>query len=345
MKLFSNDLGIDLGTANTRIYVDNQGVKLREPSVVALERSTGKTLKVGAEAERMLNRTPGNVVAMHPLKDGVVSDDELTAKMLKEFYTAVSGGTLLSPKPRVVISVPSGVTQVEERTVINAALNAGARRAYLVEAPLAAALGAGLDISGPEGHLVVDIGCGTTDAAILSMNGVVVSDSIQIAGSTFDEAISHYVRQAYSLVIGDSVAEDIKIQIGSVMPRPEVLRMRVRGRDYTTGKPLEVELASDEIQRVLHGIAQHIVDMVLSLLDKATPELHSDISKNGIVLTGGGSQLFGLAQLLSERVGIPCTLADDPGSCVAFGCGKSLSWINHMTEGILNLARRRAMRA
>lgn len=344
MKLFSNDLGIDLGTSNILIYMDGVGIVIREPSVVAVDKNTGKVMTVGAAARNMLGRTPGNVVAMRPMKDGVISDHELAVKLLEDLIKKASKTSFFTPKPRVVVSVPSGVTEVEERTLINAVMDAGARRAFLIEEPLAAALGAGLDISGPNGHMVVDIGSGTTDIAILSMNGVAVSSSIKVAGDAFDEAIGRYMRKTHDLAIGQTVAEDIKIQIGGVVPRPEVLSMSVKGRNIKKGKPAEVEVDSEEIRDVLLRTALAIKDQVLSVLEDASPELISDVVENGITLTGGGSQLYGMDQLLQEMTGIECILADDPDHCVAYGCGKSLSWINHMSEGPINIARRRAMR-
>ena len=342
-RLFSHDLGIDLGTANVLIYEDNKGIVIREPSVVAVDKNTGKILEVGAAARNMLGRTPGNVVAMHPLKDGVISDHEMTVKMLQAFFRQVSKSSLFTPKPRVVVCVPSGVTEVEERTVINAAIDAGARRVYLIEEPLAAALGAGLDIRGPNGHMVVDIGGGTTDVAVLSLSGVAVSSSIKVAGDAMDEAIARYVRRKHGVVIGQVTAEDIKIQIGCVYPRPENVSMNVKGRDAKTGMPRELTLLSSEVFEVLRRPARQIADEVLSVLEETSPELVSDISENGITLTGGGSQIWGMDKLLTERTGILCTLADDADSCVAYGCGKSLAWINHMTEGPINIARKRIM--
>ena len=343
-QLFSNDLGVDLGTSNVLIYVDGKGVVIREPSVVAMDRNTGKILQVGAAAKNMLGRTPGNVVAMHPLKDGVISDHEMTVKMLQILFRNASKASLFSPKPRVVVCVPSGITEVEERTVINAALEAGARRVYLIEEPLAAALGANLDIKGPNGHMVVDIGGGTTDIAVLSMNDVAVSSSIKIAGLSFDDAIARYIRRAHGVVIGQATAEDIKIQIGSVFPRQEEVSMLAKGRDAKTGMPRELQLQSSEIFEVLRRPARQLADEVLSVLEDTSPELVGDIAENGITLTGGGSQLWGMDLLLTERTGIQCTVADDPDSCVAYGCGKSLAWINHMQEGPINLARKRIMR-
>lgn len=344
MQLFSNDLGVDLGTSNVLIYADNKGIVAREPSVVAVDKNTGKILQVGAAARNMLGRTPGNVVAMHPLKDGVISDHEMTVKMLETLFRTVSKASLFTPKPRVVICVPSGVTEVEERTVINAAIEAGARRVYLIEEPLAAALGANLDISSPKGHMVVDIGGGTTDIAVLSMNDVATSSSIKIAGIAFDEAIARYIRRRHGVIIGQVTAEEVKIQIGSVYPRQQDISMTVKGRDAKTGMPRELELLSSEIYEVLRRPARQLADEVLSVLEDTSPELVGDIAENGITLTGGGSQLWGMDLLLTERTGIQCTLADDPDSCVAYGCGKSLAWINHMSEGPINIARKRIMR-
>ena len=344
MPLFSNDLGVDLGTSNVLIYADGKGIVVREPSVVAVDKNTGKILQVGSAARNMLGRTPGNVVAMRPLKDGVISDHEMTVRMLQALFRSATTSSLFTPKPRVVICVPSGVTEVEERTVINAAIEAGARRVYLIEEPLAAALGAGVDIKGPNGHMVVDIGGGTTDVAVVSLNGVAVSSSVEVAGDAFDEAIARYVRRRHGVVVGQVTAEDIKIQIGCVYPRPEDISMLVKGRDAKTGMPREITLLSSEIFEVLRRPARQIADEVLSVLEETSPELVGDIAENGITLTGGGSQIWGMDKLLTERTGIACTLADDPDSCVAYGCGKSLAWINQMTEGPINIARRRIMR-
>lgn len=344
MQFFSHDLGVDLGTSNVLMYVDGKGIVIREPSVVAVDRNTGKILQVGSAARNMLGRTPGNVVAMHPLKDGVISDHEMTVKMLQILFRSASRASLFTPKPRVVISVPSGVTEVEERTVINAAIEAGARRVYLIEEPLAAALGANLDISGPNGHMIVDIGGGTTDIAVLTMNDVAVSSSIKVAGIAFDEAIARSIRRKYGVVIGQTTAEDIKMQIGCVDLRPEDISMTVKGRDAKTGTPRELNILSSEICEILRRPARQIVDEVVSVLEDTSPELVADIAENGITLAGGCSQIYGMDRILSERTGIPCTLADDADSCVAYGCGKSLSWINHMQEGPINIARKRILR-
>ena len=345
MQLFSNDLGVDLGTSNVLIYADGKGLVVREPSVVAVDRNTGKILQVGSAARNMLNRTPGNVVAMKPLKDGIISDHEMTVKMLSEMFKTATTASMFTPKPRVVISVPSGVTEVEERSVINAAIEAGARRVFLIEEPLAAALGAGLNIKEPNGHMVVDIGGGTTDIAVLSMNGVAVSSSLKVAGDAFDEAIARYVRRQHATVIGQVTAEEVKIQIGEVYPRNEELTMNIKGRDAKTGMPKMVTLSSHEIYDVLRRPARMIADEVMEVLEQTSPELVSDVAENGITLTGGCSQLWGFAELLMERTGIPCILADDPDSCTAYGCGKSLAWINNMNEGPINIARKRAMKS
>ena len=344
MQLISHDLGVDLGTSNVRIYVDGKGVIAREPSVVAVDKNTGKILQVGAAARNMLGRTPGNVVAMSPLKDGVISDHEMTVKMLQILFRSVSKSSLFTPKPRVIVSVPSSITEVEERTVINAAIEAGARRVYLIEAPLAAALGANLDIKGPNGHMVVDVGGGTCNVAVLSMNGVAVSSSIPIGGIAFVETIARYVRRNYGVIIGETTAEEVKIQIGSVYPRQEDPTISIRGRDAKNGTPRELTLTSSEVFNVLQRPARMITDEVLSVLEDTTPELVADIAENGITLTGGGSLIWGMDMLLTERTGIRCTLADDPESCVAYGCGKSLGWINHMNEGPINIARKRILR-
>lgn len=343
-QLFSNDIGIDLGTSNVLISVENRGVVVREPSIIAVDKNTGKVLQVGSAARNMLGRTPGNVLAMRPLKDGVISDLEMTVKMLQLLLRPVLNPSMLAQKPRAIVSVPCGVTEVEERTIINAVIEAGARRVYLIQEPVAAAMGAGLEFGGPNGHMVVDIGGGTTDIAVLTMNDVATSSSVKLAGDAFDEAIARYVRSKHSVVIGQTTAEDIKIQIGCVYPRQEDISMVVKGREAKTGMPREITLLSSEIYSVLSRLAKQIAIEVRSVLEDTSPELVGDIAENGITLTGGASQLYGMDQLLTEATGIPCTLADDPGSCVAYGCGKSLAWINHMTEGPINVARKRLMR-
>lgn len=341
MLIFSRDLGIDLGTSNVLIYAAGRGVVLREPAVIALDKNSGKVLQVGAAARNMMGRTPGNVAAIHPLQDGVISDYELTAKMLTEMVRRVVKNTLV--KPRMIVSVPSCITEVEERAVIQAAMEAGARRVYLIEAPLAAALGAQLDIGSPEGYMVVDIGGGTTDIGVLTMNGVANSAAIKVAGDAFDEAIVRYVRRNFSVIIGKNTAEEIKLSIGCAVERPEQLSMTVKGRDVKTGLARELEITSQHIAEALRRPVRLILEKVLDVLEQTTPELVADISNNGIVLTGGSSQLYGLDLLIQERTEIRCVQADDAGSCVAFGCGRSLAWMNHMQENTINIARRRLL--
>ena len=342
MFKLSRDLGIDLGTANVLVYAEGQGIVLREPSVVAIDKVSGKVLQVGAAARNMLGRTPGNVVAVRPLRQGVISDYEMTEKMLEQFLKKIIRYSLV--KPRVVVCVPSGVTEVEERAVIQAAMEAGARRVYLIEEPFAAALGAGLDLSGPNGHMVVDIGGGTTDIAVLSLNDIAVSSSMKIAGDTFDEAIVTYVRRRHGLVIGLTTAEEIKITVGCVSERPEEVSMTVKGRDVKTGLPRDVLITSSEMLELLSRPARLIVDEILNVLELSSPELVADVSKNGIVLTGGGSLIWGMDRIIHERTEIPCMVADNAESCVALGCGKSLNWINSMQEGTINIARRKLMK-
>ena len=342
MFKLSRDLGIDLGTANVLVYAEGKGIVLREPSVVAIDKNSGKVLQVGAAARNMLGRTPGNVVAVRPLRNGAISDYEMTEKMLAEFMKKIIRYSLV--KPRVVVCVPSGVTEVEERAVIQATMEAGARRVYLIEEPFAAGLGAGLDLSKPNGYMVVDIGGGTTDIAVLSLNDLAATSSIKVAGDTFDETIITYLRRRQGLLIGANTAEEIKITIGSVVERPEEMSMTVKGRDLKTGLPREVLVTSSELLEVLHRPARFIVEEILSVLEQSSPELVADISRNGIILTGGGSQIWGMDRMISERTEIPCMVADDPESCVALGCGKSLQWINSMQEGTINIARKKLMR-
>ena len=344
-NFFTSDLGVDLGTSNVLIYVEGKGVVIREPSVVALDKNSGKILQVGADARNMMGRTPGNVVAMRPLKDGVISDHEMTVQMLQHLFRKAIKSSIFNPKPRVVICVPSGVTEVEERTVINAAIEAGARRVYLIEEPLAAALGAGLPIAEADGHMVVDVGGGTTDIAVLSLNGVANSSSVEAAGDAFDEAIARHVRRKHGVVIGQVTAEEIKVRIGCVWPRDKDITMTVKGRDAKTGLPRQIELFSSEIFDVLRRPARQITDEVLHVLEETSPELVGDIARNGITLTGGGSQIWGMDQLIHDRTGIACHIADDPDSCVVYGCGRGIKWINDkLNEGPINLARHRAMR-
>ena len=338
---WTKDIGIDLGTASVLVYVKGKGVVLNEPSVVAMDKNTGKLLKVGAEAQAMLGRTPGNIVAIRPLREGVISDYDMTEKMLREFIRKVTGFQLF--KPRVLICVPSGITEVEERAVVDAGIQAGARRAYLIEEPVAAAIGAGIDITKPDGHMVVDIGGGTADIAVISLSGVVESASIKIAGDQLNESIVKYMRRKHNLLVGERTAEDMKIKIGCVFPREEELTMDVKGRCLLTGLPRVVNVSSAEMMDAFEEPVERIVEAVHSVLERTPPELVADISTNGIMMTGGGSLVSGFDKLISARTGIQTFIAEDAISCVAIGTGKSLDELNNMQDGTMNLSRRKQM--
>ena len=340
---FAKDIGIDLGTASVLVYVKGKGVVLNEPSVVAMDKTTGKLLKVGTDAQAMLGRTPGNIIAIRPLREGVISDYDMTERMLKEFIHKVAGFSFF--KPRVIICVPSGITEVEERAVIQAAMEAGARRVYLIEAPLAAALGAQLDITAPEGRMVVDIGGGTTDVAVISLGGIVESTSIKVAGDKFDEAIVKYVRRKHNALIGDRTAEEIKRTVGCVYPRSEEAIMEVRGRCLMTGLPRTFTVSSSEILDALEEVSSAIVEAVHWVLERTPPELTGDISANGITMTGGGSLIWGFDKLIASKTGIPTRVADEAVSCVAYGTGNCLENLSKMQDGTMNLSRQRQMKA
>ena len=326
---FSPDIGIDLGTASVLVYVKGKGIVLQEPSVVAIDTSTNKVLAVGEEAQRMLGRTPGNIVAIRPLKDGVISDYDVTEKMLKHFIEKVTGGVGLFRffKPQIIVCVPSGVTEVEKRAVIDATMEAGARDVFLIEEPIAAAIGAGIEISQPNGSMVVDIGGGTSDVAVISLGGIVVSTSIKIAGDKFDEAIVKYMRKKHSILIGERTAEEIKINIGSAFPRDKEITMDVRGRNLVSGLPETIKVSSEETLEALRESVAQIADAVHYVLEKTPPELSADISDKGILMTGGGSLLWGLDKLIAKRTGISVYIADDAISCVAKGTGEALNSI------------------
>ena len=339
--LFGRDIGIDLGTATVLVFVKGKGVVLREPSVVAMDKNTGRLLKVGEEAQRMLGRTPGNIVAIRPLREGVISDYDMTERMLKEIIRKVTTFSLL--KPRLVICVPSGITEVEERAVIDAGIQAGARKVFLVEEPVAAAIGAGLDIAKPEGHMVVDIGGGTTDVAVISLSGVVASESIKIAGDSFDEALIKYIKRKHNVLIGDSTAEELKRSIGCVFPRPEMATIEVKGRCLMTGLPRMVTVNSNDMIEAFEEVSERILETIHQVLESTPPELVADISNNGIVMTGGGSLVWGFDKLVESRTSIVTHIADDAVSCVAFGTGKTLEWVEDLQDGTINLSRRRQM--
>ena len=326
--MFGQDIGIDLGTATVIAYVKGKGIVLREPSVVAVNNISGDVVSIGHEARRMLGRTPGNIVATRPLRDGVISDYTVTEKMLKYFINKVVGKFLFSP--RIMICIPSIVTEVEKKAVIDAASNAGARRVYLIEEPIAAAIGAGIDISKPCGNMIVDIGGGTTDIAVISLGGSVVSTSIKIAGDKFDEYIVKYVKKKHNVIIGERTAEELKVGIGCVYPKFQDMEMDVRGRDLTTGLPKTITLYSSEIMEALEEPAMMIVDAVHSVLERTPPELAADISDKGIYMTGGGCLIDGLDKLLQEKTGINVMIAEDAISCVAIGTGKALDSLDTM---------------
>ena len=341
MCALAKDIGIDLGTASVLIYIKGQGIVLNEPSVVAMDKNTGKLLKVGADAQAMLGRTPGNIVAIRPLRDGVISDYDMTERMLKEFIHKVNGFQLF--KPRVIICVPSGITEVEERAVIDAGIQAGARSVYLIEEPVAAAIGAGIDIAKPDGHLIIDIGGGTTDIAVISLSGVVESASIKVAGDMFNEAVVKYIRRKHNVLIGERTAEELKIQIGCVYPQEEEQTVEVKGRCLMTGLPKVFSVSSSEMIEAFEEPAERILEAVHSVLERTPPELVADISTNGIVMTGGGSLVAGFAELVSIRTGIATTVAENAIQCVAMGTGQSLEMIASMQDGTMNLSRRKQM--
>ena len=322
MFFFGQDIGIDLGTATVIAYIKGKGIVLREPSVVAVDKNTGNVLAVGQEARRMLGRTPGNIVATRPLKDGVISDYTVTEKMLKYFINKIGAKSIFAP--RIMICIPSQVTEVEKKAVIDAASQAGARKVYLIEEPIAAAIGAGIDISKPCGNMIVDIGGGTTDIAVISLGGSVVSSSLKVAGDKFDEAVIKYIKRKHNVIIGERTAEELKVNIGCVYPKIQDVEMDIRGRDLGTGLPKTLTISSSEMMEALIEPAMRIVDAVHSVLEKTPPELVADISDKGIYMTGGGALIDGLDKLLEEKTGINVMIAQDTVSCVALGTGKAL---------------------
>ena len=340
--MFTRDIGIDLGTATTITCLRTKGVISREPTVVAMDRESGRLLKVGMAAQRMLGRTPGSIAALRPLRAGVISDFEMTEQLLKETVRKLTSLSLI--KPRLLITVPACITEVEERAVIDAGLRAGARKVYLMESSLAAAMGAGLDISGPQGNMVVDIGGGTTEVAVVSLGDVVESESVKVAGDTFNDALIQYIRRKHNVLIGEMTAEELKKSIGCVKERPEVGYEEVKGRCLMTGLPRNVTINSDEMVEALAEPTEIILETVHMVLERTPPELVGDISENGVVLSGGGSLLYGMDRLVSERTGIPAHVVDDALSCTAYGAGRMLSRLDGMKEGMQNYARTKLLR-
>ncbi len=319
---FSRDLGIDLGTANTLVYVQGQGIVVNEPSVVAIDARTKRALAVGAEAKAMLGKTPGNIIAVRPLKDGVIADFDTVELMLRYFIQKVHPQRVIAPHPRVVVGIPSGVTEVEKRAAKDAALSAGAREAYTIEEPMAAAIGAGLPVNEPVGSMIVDIGGGTTEVAVISLGGIVVNNSIRIAGDEIDDAIVQYARRDHNLVIGERMAENAKIAAGSAYPLEQERRVLLRGRDLLTGLPKEIEVSSVELRDAISGPVSTIVDLVKSSIEETPPELVADIMEQGITLAGGGAMLWGLERRLEMELRMPVHRAESPLDCVAHGTGR-----------------------
>src|SRR6202030_968519 len=330
LGLFSNDIGIDLGTANTLVFVKDQGIVLREPSVVAVRAGTSQVLAVGDEAKRMLGRTPGNIVAVRPLKDGVIADFEMTESMLRHFITKVNSRKWV--RPRVVIAVPSGITEVEKRAVKESAAHAGAREVYLIEEPMAAAIGVGLPVQDAAGNMIIDIGGGTTEVALISLSGIVFSRSVRVAGDELDEAIVQYMKRAYNLMVGERTAEEIKIKIGSAYPSEKETSVEVKGRDLVAGLPKTLMITSQEVREALLEPISTIVDSVRITLERCPPELSADLVDRGLVLAGGGALLRGFDKLLSEETGLPVHVAEDPLSAVAEGTGKCLNELKFLRQ-------------
>lgn len=332
---FATEVGIDLGTANVLVYIKGKGIVLNEPSVVAINKDTDEILAVGEEARQMLGRTPANIVAVRPLRDGVISDYDITERMLKHFIRKTCGSGRFF-KPKIMVCVPSGVTEVEKRAVREAATQAGGKDVYLMEEPVAAAIGAGIDISKPDGVMVIDIGGGTTDIAVISLGGIVASTSVKIAGDKFDEAIIKYMRKEHKLYIGERTAEELKLTIGTAFPRDEVVTKECRGRDLVTGLPKSVEVTSDEMMDALEEPLHAICEAVHNVLEITPPELAADISNSGIIITGGGALLCGIDKKIEDRTAIKVVVAEDPKSCVAVGTGKSLDILEKLESSSLN---------
>ena len=343
MLIFERDIASEMGTNDVLLFVRGKGVQVREPTIVAMDKYTGKLLKVGREAQKMLGRTPASIVPIHPIANGVISDYDMTVAMLRELIGRVTSFSLF--KPRVLLTVPGSISGVEERALIDAAVEAGARKVYLVESAVATATGAGVDVSKPDGHLVIDIGGGTTETAVVSLGGVAECESIRVAGGEFDEAIVRYIRRRHNVLIGAKTAEEVKMSIGCLVQKPDIGLEEVKGRDLVTGLPKMVQISSAELVDVLMEPAKAILESIHLVLERTPPELVSDISQNGIIMSGGGSLLYGFDRLVEEDTGIRTLVVDDPVSCQAYGAGKMLHALNDMTDGMVNFARKRQLRA
>ncbi len=338
----NRDIAIDLGTSNVLVYVKDKGIVIEEPSVVAVDKETGKVLKVGKEAQMLLGRAPGNIMAVKPLEDGVISQYDVTCNLLKYLIKRASGGGFF--KPRVIICVPGGITEIEERAVCDAAMSAGAKKTYLIEEPLAAAIGAGIDISKPKGRMIIDIGGGTSDIAVISYGDIVAGDSIKMAGNKMDEAIIKYIRQKYNVLIGPVTAEEIKKTVGSALPLDKEYIIEVKGRCLSEGLPKMISIGSQEVREALEPIVRAMVNAVRYVIERTPPELVGDISASGIVMTGAGSLLYGLDRAIEHATGIRTYVADNPSTSVAIGTGRSLDNIQSLPEGIINISRMRQQR-
>lgn len=343
MLITERDIAIDMGTSTTLVFEQGKGVVLREPTVVAVDKFSGKILKVGQDAQKMLGRTPANIVAIHPISAGVISDYEMSAQMLRDLIGRITSFSFF--KPCVLACVPSSVTGVEERAMIDAAIEAGARKVYLLETAVATALGAGVDISKADGHMVIDIGGGTTEVAVISVGGVVECESIKVAGASFDEAIVRYVRHKHNMLIGLGTAEDLKRSIGGVIQRPEVGIEEVKGRSLTNGLPKTVSISSNELIEAFVEPVNRILDTIHNVLERTPPQLVGDLDRNGIIMSGGGSLIYGIDRLIERSTGIRTTVVDDPISCAAYGAGKMLKNLPDMRDGMMNFYRRRQLKA
>ena len=342
MPIFDKDIALDMGTTRVLLYTRGKGVQVREPALVAVDKYTGKLLKVGEEAQKVLGRTPASIVPIQPIVGGVISDYDMSVAMLRELMKRVTSLSLF--KPRVLVCVPGSITGVEERAVVDAVTEAGARKVYLVESAVATAGGAGLDVSKPDGHLIIDIGGGTTETAVVSLGGLAECESIKTAGSSFDEAIVRYIRRRHNVLIGAKTAEEVKMNIGCVVPRTDVGVEEVKGRDLVTGLPKTVKISSAELAEVMLEPMRDILEAIHKVLERTPPELVSDISQNGIIMSGGSSLIYGIDRLVERDTGIRTVVVDDPVSCAAYGAGKLLSRLNDMEEGMVNFARKRMLR-
>ncbi len=341
MFFVERDIALDLGTDTTILYVSGKGIRLRESTIALVDRQDGRLISIGEDARRGVGRNPANTVTVRPITAGVISDYDMTAAFLRELIRRVTNLSLF--KPRVLVCVPGGISGVEERAILDAVIEGGGRKVYLVESAVATAIGAGLDVNRPDGHMIIDIGGGTTEVAVVSLNGVVVSESIKVAGAAFDEAIVKYIRRKHNLLIGPPAAESLKKTIGCVKERPEVSVEPVKGRCLMTGLPRGVSINSDEMAEALAEPVETIIETIHKVLENTPPDLVADISENGVVLSGGGSLLYGLDKLVTERTGIPAHVVDDALSCTAYGAGRMLSRLDSMKDGMMNFARRRQM--